>query len=123
MADQLDATGHDGSFDPEAVADLAAHVWCRGEAQHLWQRVAVPEQATGEQRIEEANEVSNGGDERVRAGSTREGRIDVAHVEQLAVHLDVAVSIGRHRRAVPGGREYGPSEPERFDDAVGHLLP
>ena len=51
MADQLDATGQDAAFDPEAVADLAAHVGGgRGrEGQHLSQRLGAPEEAAGEQ--------------------------------------------------------------------------
>ena len=114
--------GSDASLDPEAVADLAADVGRRREGQHLSQRLGAPEEAAGEQRVEEANEVTAGGDEGVPAGGARHRRIDATDVEHLAVHLEVAVRIGAHPRTVPGGRKHGRSEPERPDDAVGHFL-
>jgi hypothetical protein len=52
--------------------------------------------AFGEQSVEEANEVTAGGDEGVSAGGARHRRIDATHVEHLAVHLESAVRIGSH---------------------------
>ena len=115
VADRLDAAGEEASLDSQAVADLAAHVGRRGEGQHLSQRLAVAEQPAVEQRIQEAGEVVDGGDERTAAGGAgtstgrrRSGRPSFRRARRTRARE------GRHR-PVPGGGQRGARQAQRAD--------
>jgi hypothetical protein len=120
VADELGAAGQCAALDAEPVADEAALALRRRDGQHLLQGRAVAEQSARQQRVQEAREVLDRGDQRSGARCAGERRVEI-HVDRVAVERDVAVRMRAPDRAVSRRGQVRAGQAQRADDSSRYL--